>query len=91
MKIYCFLFYTQLRYLLHCILTHRAHSTLLATKLATNIALNLENFLNNHPKEILVRRAKVNNLENIDISIPLNKVVGIDEVLRYNKLENICN
>ena len=33
--------------------------------------------MNNHPKEILVRGAKVHNLKNIDVNIPLNKIVGI--------------
>jgi len=33
--------------------------------------------LDNHPKEILVRGAKVHNLKNIDVNIPLNKIVGI--------------
>lgn len=33
--------------------------------------------MDNHPKEILVRGAKVHNLKNIDVNIPLNKIVGI--------------
>ena len=33
--------------------------------------------MNNHPKEILVRGAKVHNLKNIDVNIPLNKIIGI--------------
>ena len=33
--------------------------------------------MNNHPKEILVKGAKVNNLKNINVNIPLNKIVGI--------------
>ena len=33
--------------------------------------------MNSQPKEILVRGAKVHNLKNINVNIPLNKIVGI--------------
>jgi excinuclease ABC subunit A len=31
----------------------------------------------NEPKHIKVRGAKVHNLKNIDVDVPLNKIVGI--------------
>ena len=40
----------------------------------------------NEPKHIKVRGAKVHNLKNIDVDVPLHKIVGIAGGIRFGEI-----